>query len=161
MPRLPLPSTNERQFLTEALTEHGLRVDGRSLLDSRELSIEFGSSYGCVQVSLGKGKRSAADATRVAVQCSAEIVKPRDERPFEGFLVIQSEISPLAGSNYEGTGRCVSKRVCHVLVVLTVSRRPSEEEVLISRALEKALRRSEVVDRESLCIVAGQKVRFT
>lgn len=44
-------------------------------------------------------------------------------------------------------------------MLLSLSRRPSEEEVLISRALEKALRRSEVVDRESLCIVAGQKVR--
>lgn len=28
----------------------------------------------------------------------------------------------------------------------------------MSRALEKAIRRSEVVDRESLCIIAGQKV---
>lgn len=108
MPRLPLPSTLEHQFLQEALAEHGLRVDGRSLLDSRELVIEFGSSYGCVEVSLGKGKRSAANATRVAVQCSAEIVKPRDERPFEGFLVIHNEISPLAGANYEGAGRYVT-----------------------------------------------------
>lgn len=43
--------------------------------------------------------------------------------------------------------------------VLILESRASEEEVLISRALEKALRRSEVVDRESLCIIAGQKVR--
>lgn len=34
----------------------------------------------------------------------------------------------------------------------------SEEEVLLARLLEKALRRSEAVDREALCIVAGQKV---
>jgi exosome complex component RRP45 len=108
MPRLPLPSTIEHQFLQEALIDHGLRVDGRGLLDSRELSIDFGGSYGCVEVSLGKGKRRAADATRVAVQCSADIVKPRDERPFEGFLVIHNEISPLAGSNYEGAGRCAT-----------------------------------------------------
>lgn len=36
--------------------------------------------------------------------------------------------------------------------------RPGPTEVQISRALEKAIRRSEVVDRESLCILAGQKV---
>lgn len=37
---------------------------------------------------------------------------------------------------------------------------PSEEEVLISRTIEKALRRSRAVDTEGLCIVAGEKVRL-
>jgi exosome complex RNA-binding protein Rrp42 (RNase PH superfamily) len=36
----------------------------------------------------------------------------------------------------------------------------SEEEVLISRTIEKALRRSRAVDTEGLCIVAGEKVRL-
>lgn len=40
-------------------------------------------------------------------------------------------------------------------------RRQGEEEVLMARLLEKALRRSNAVDREALCIVAGQKVRFS
>lgn len=39
-----------------------------------------------------------------------------------------------------------------------LSCRPGPSEVQLSRALEKAIRRSEVVDRESLCILAGQKV---
>ena len=34
----------------------------------------------------------------------------------------------------------------------------SEEEVLISRIIEKALRRSRAIDTEGLCIVAGEKV---
>ncbi|KAJ3300325.1 Exosome complex component RRP45 [Borealophlyctis nickersoniae] len=38
------------------------------------------------------------------------------------------------------------------------SGRLSEEEVLISRLLEKALRRSRAFDTEGLCIVAGEKV---
>jgi exosome complex RNA-binding protein Rrp42 (RNase PH superfamily) len=38
--------------------------------------------------------------------------------------------------------------------------RPSEEEVLISRTIEKALRRSRAVDTEGLCIVAGEKVSY-
>lgn len=38
-------------------------------------------------------------------------------------------------------------------------RRASEDEVVLARLLEKALRRSNAVDREALCIVAGQKVR--
>lgn len=38
--------------------------------------------------------------------------------------------------------------------------RSNEEEVLMARLLEKALRRSEAVDREALCLVAGQTVSF-
>jgi exosome complex RNA-binding protein Rrp42 (RNase PH superfamily) len=29
------------------------------------------------------------------------MVKPRDDRPYEGFLLINSEISPMASSVYE------------------------------------------------------------
>lgn len=35
---------------------------------------------------------------------------------------------------------------------------PSEEEVTITRMLDKVLRRSDAVDKESLCILAGQRV---
>lgn len=38
---------------------------------------------------------------RVLVQVSAEIVKPLPDRPYEGFLIIASEISPMASSSYE------------------------------------------------------------
>lgn len=34
----------------------------------------------------------------------------------------------------------------------------TEEEVLTTRLIEKAIRKSEAVDRESLCILAGEKV---
>ena len=37
--------------------------------------------------------------------------------------------------------------------------RPSEEEVTITRMLDKVLRRSDALDKESLCILAGQRVR--
>lgn len=36
--------------------------------------------------------------------------------------------------------------------------RPADEEVLITRMLEKVLRRSDAVDREALCILASQRV---
>lgn len=38
---------------------------------------------------------------RVVVQVSAEIVKPLPDRPYEGFLVLSSEISPMASISYE------------------------------------------------------------
>lgn len=37
--------------------------------------------------------------------------------------------------------------------------RPSDEEVTMTRMLDKILRRSDAVDKESLCILAGQRVR--
>jgi len=36
--------------------------------------------------------------------------------------------------------------------------KPSDEEVTITRMLDKVLRRSDAVDKESLCILAGQRV---
>ncbi|GAB1521270.1 3'-5'-exoribonuclease [Rhizoctonia solani] len=36
--------------------------------------------------------------------------------------------------------------------------RSSEEEVILTRMIEKIIRRSEAVDREALCILAGQQV---
>jgi hypothetical protein len=39
--------------------------------------------------------------------------------------------------------------------------RTSEEEVVITRMLDKVLRRSDALDKESLCVVAGQRVSTT
>jgi len=38
---------------------------------------------------------------RVLAQVTATVVKPREDRPYEGFLLINSEISPMASSVYE------------------------------------------------------------
>jgi hypothetical protein len=42
--------------------------------------------------------------------------------------------------------------------VLTCECRTSDAEVTITRMLDKVLRRSDALDKESLCIVAGQRV---
>lgn len=76
---------------------------------------------------------------RVLARVTATITKPRDDRPYEGFLLINSEISPMASSVYEAG-------------------RSSDDEVVITRLLEKSIRRTEAVDREALCIIAGEKV---
>lgn len=41
----------------------------------------------------------------VVAQVSAEIVRPLQDRPYEGFLQIATEVSPMAGSHFEA-GRC-------------------------------------------------------
>ncbi|GAA5998198.1 hypothetical protein JCM5350_002917 [Sporobolomyces pararoseus] len=130
MPAEVAPSISESTFVQQLLSR-SLRLDGRNPYDLRPVSLKFGEQSGWVECCLGD--------TKVIAQVSAEIVKPLPDRPYEGFLSLNTEISPMASSAYEAG-------------------RSSEEEVLMARLLEKALRRSEAVDREALCLVAGQKV---
>ncbi|TFK20173.1 ribosomal protein S5 domain 2-like protein [Coprinopsis marcescibilis] len=128
--RPPSPSIPEKEFTYGALKQN-IRLDGRIPLEMRSPTITFGPELGWVECALGK--------TRVIAYVEGKMVKPTPERPFEGIITIHSEISPMASSEYE-TGR------------------PSEEEVTITRMLDKAIKRSDAVDKESLCISAGQRV---
>ncbi|KNZ82345.1 Exosome complex component rrp45 [Termitomyces sp. J132] len=100
-------------------------------MEIRTPTLIFGDNLGWVECSLGK--------TRVLAQIEGKMVKPPPERPYEGIITIHSEISPMASSEYEPG-------------------RPSDEEVTITRMLDKVLKRSDAVDKESLCILAGQRV---
>ncbi|KAG0666682.1 hypothetical protein C6P46_004349 [Rhodotorula mucilaginosa] len=130
MPREADPSINESDFVHSCLRK-GIRLDGRGMYDLRKVQLRFSDQLGWVECRLGQ--------TRVIAQVSAEVVKPLSDRPYEGFVNLTTEISPMASAVYEAG-------------------RASEDEVLMTRLLEKALRRSNAVDREALCIVAGQKV---
>ncbi|QPG74039.1 hypothetical protein FOA43_001358 [Brettanomyces nanus] len=135
-------STNEQNFVLEALKQD-VRLDGRKLNEMREVNIKIlPSEYGHVEVSLGR--------TRVGCKVSSEIVKPYEDRPFEGIFMINSEISPMCSPFFEvgagGSGYGVGSNSSQ-----------ANEEVLISRMIEKAVRRSNALDVESLCIVAGKK----
>ncbi|KAJ6570187.1 ribosomal protein S5 domain 2-type protein [Mycena vulgaris] len=128
--RPPSPSIPEKEFVFTALKQ-SLRLDGRLPLELRPPTLSFGPELGWVECALGK--------TRVIAHVEAKMVKPPPERPFEGMITIHSEISPMASSEYE-IGR------------------PSEEEITITRMLDKVLKRSDAVDKESLCVLAGQRV---
>ncbi|GMG20814.1 unnamed protein product [Ambrosiozyma monospora] len=128
-------SNNEKEFVLEALKQN-LRLDGRKLLQMRDISIVVSKDeYGYVEVTMGK--------TKVGCRVTAEISKPYDERPFEGIFQISTEISPICSPFFESGQTSNSKQ--------------SADEVLISRLIEKAIRRSNALDLESLCIIAGSK----
>ncbi len=74
----------------------------------------------------------------MVARISATVETPYEDRPFEGLFSVSTEISPMASPMFENN-------------------RLSEDEILISRLVEKAVRRSGALDLESLCIVAGQK----
>ena len=124
-------SISESAFITSALTSGGLRVDGRRALEPRPLSITFGAQVGSVTVQLGK--------TKVLAVASAELVEPYPDRPAEGVLQFFAELSPMASPAFEPG-------------------RPPEAAVEIMRLLDRVMRKSQAVDIESLCIVAGKSV---
>ncbi|CUM67760.1 uncharacterized protein PRCAT00005465001 [Priceomyces carsonii] len=124
-------SLNESGYILEALKQ-GIRLDGRELLEPREPEIILSKTeYGYAEIKWGK--------TLLAVRVSAEIIKPYEDRPFEGLFNISTEISSMASINFENG-------------------KNSDDEVLISRLIEKAIKRSNSLDLESLCLIAGEKV---
>jgi len=127
--RPDLISLNEREFIANALNE-GLRIDGRSPYDYRELSITF-RGLGHAEASIG--------STRCMCSVSAEIVEPPPERPNAGILQTYCELSPMAAPEFR-PGRA------------------SERAVEIGQILERGLKQSKAVDTEALCILAGRKV---
>ena len=108
--------------------EAGLRVDGRRPRESRPVRITFGSQFGSVEVHLGE--------TKVMAVATAELIEPYPDRPSEGMLQFFVEYSPMASPVFEAG-------------------RPSEGAVELMRLLERSLRKSQAIDIESLCIVAG------
>lgn len=129
MKETPL-SNCERAFLLQAITEKK-RLDGRQTYDYRNIKITFGTDYGCCIVELGK--------TRVLGQVSCELVAPKMNRPTEGILFFNLELSSMASPAFE-------------------SGRSSELLVKLNRLLERCLRNSKCIDTESLCVAAGEKV---
>ncbi|CAG8551809.1 9016_t:CDS:2 [Acaulospora colombiana] len=115
-------STNERNFILSSLKER-IRLDGRDLGDFRPLSIILGPEKGRSEVRLG--------GTKVLSKVSCEVTRPYLERPSEGILIINAELSPMAFP---------------------------EEEILVSRILEKALKINHAIDLEGLCIIREKKV---
>ncbi|XP_069832924.1 exosome complex component RRP45 [Dendropsophus ebraccatus] len=123
-------SNCERAFLLQAITDRK-RIDGRQTYDYRNIKITFGTEYGCCIVELGK--------TRVLGQVSCELVTPKMNRPTEGIIFFNLELSSMASPGFE-------------------SGRPSELLVKLNRLLERCLRNSKCIDTESLCVQAGEKV---
>lgn len=129
MPKFKDISLNEREFLLRLLHEDQLRYDHRSFDQLRDVDIKYGASLGDVEVTLGR--------TRLVVRVSAEVVRPSDTRPFEGVLMINTDIGSMASPYFD-------------------NHKQTEYETVLTRVVEKAIRRSNALDLESLCIVAGQ-----
>jgi hypothetical protein len=76
---------------------------------------------------------------RVLAQVSCEVQQPKLNRPNEGLLFLNIELSPMGSPHFEAGQQ-------------------SELAVQLNRLLEKCIKDSRCVDLESLCIVAEEKV---
>jgi len=123
-------SSSESAFILRAL-EADLRVDGRTRTEVRPAAVSFGKQLGSVEVHVGD--------TKVMAVATAELVEPYPDRPAEGMLQFFVEFSPMASPAFE-VGR------------------PTEAAVELMRLIERSLRRSQAIDVESLCVVAGRRV---
>lgn len=114
-------------FIRQAILESGIRLDGRDVDSYRDIDIKLERSE-CSSIS-----EVRFDDTLVITAVSGEIVSPYPDRPVEGILQFNVNIS----THTELSG------ITHWE---------------LSRMFERSIKESEAIDTESLCIVGGEKV---
>lgn len=116
------------------LVKKGVRADGRSLEDFRELKIITGylpKADGSALVRLGD--------TQVLVGVKLELGSPYPDAPEEGVLVVSAEFVPTASPAFEPGP-------------------PDENAIELARVIDRVLREYGVIDTSKLAIVPGRKV---
>ena len=110
------------------------RLDGRGLLDYRDINVDIGvidKAEGSALVSLGK--------TKVLVGVKMETGTPYSDTPNSGVLTVNVELVPLASPSFEPGP-------------------PNEDSIELARVVDRGLRESKALDLEKLCITPRKKV---
>lgn len=112
----------------------GKRLDGRGLLDSRELTIETGfieKANGSARVKLGK--------TDVVAGIKIQTGVPFPDSADKGLIIVTAEILPIAASWAEPGP-------------------PGEEVIELARVVDRGVRESQIINLKDLCLVEGKNV---
>jgi exosome complex component RRP42 len=123
-----------RQKRIAQLISSGKRLDGRGLVDFREIQIESGlieRAEGSARVRLGK--------TEVLVGIKIESGEPFSDTPNEGVLTVNAELVPLASPTFEPGP-------------------PDENSIELARVVDRGIRESKAIVLEDLCVEPGKKV---
>jgi exosome complex component RRP42 len=126
--------TKVKRKQIEQFIDKDKRLDGRELMDYREVKIEQGlieRAEGSARVLLGK--------TDVLVGTKIQAGEPFPDTPNEGVLTVNAELAPIASPSFE-TGP------------------PDENSVELARIVDRGIRESKMIDTEKLCIEPGKKV---
>jgi len=110
------------------------RLDGRGLLDYREIKVETGiidKASGSALVSIGN--------TKVMVGIKIQTGTPFPDTPNSGVLAVNVELVPLASPSFEPGP-------------------PDENAIELARVVDRGLRESKAIDLDKLCIIPGKIV---
>lgn len=116
------------------LIKKGLREDGRKPDDYRKIEIKTGTlsqANGSARVKLGN--------TEVLAGVKLDVGTPFPDTPDEGTLMVNTELSPIASSEFE-TGP------------------PNPNSIEMARVIDRAIRESKTIDVSKLCIKSKEKV---
>ena len=125
-----------KQKTIRTLLEKGERLDGRKPMDYRDVRIEVGvidSAEGSALVNLGN--------TLVIAGVKLNIATPFPDSPTSGALIVNAELIPLASPIFEYGP-------------------PKEEDIEISRVVDRGIRSSKLIDLEKLGIITGRRAWF-
>jgi exosome complex component RRP42 len=116
------------------LLAQGKRLDGRGLIDYRELKIEVGlikKANGSAMVKLGN--------TQVIAGIKVEVDEPFSDMPDKGLFICNAEVLPTA-SAYAEPGP------------------PDEDAIELARVVDRGIRESEMISLDKLVLISGKKV---
>jgi exosome complex component RRP42 len=130
-----VPSVKKRQIME--LAESGKRIDGRSLMDYRQLDIQVGvveKAEGSAAVHLG--------GTYVIAGVKIQPEKPFSDTPNEGVMTVNSEFVSMASPDFEPGP-------------------PDVKSIELARVVDRGIRESKLIDTKKMCIHAGKLVWTT
>ncbi len=116
------------------LISKGSRLDGRSLLDYRPITVEthvIEKAEGSARVSLGN--------TQVIAGVKVELGEPFPDTPDKGLLIVNAEVLPLA-SPYAEPGP------------------PDEDAIELARVVDRGVRESQMLNLSELALLPGKRV---
>lgn len=113
--------------------EQDLRFDGRKALDWRKIEVEYGISKnaeGSARVKFGD--------TEVLAGVKLSIGTPYSDRPDEGALMVEAELSPMSSPEFEAGP-------------------PDIKAIELARVVDRGIREAKTVDMKKMCITKGEK----
>lgn len=124
-----------KEYIQEIIGK-GFRLDGRKFDEYRKpVEIEYGvsakSAEGSARVKIGD--------TEVVAGVKLEVGKPFPDKPDEGTIMVNVELTPLASSMFE-------------------SGPPDIESIELARVVDRGLRESKAIDFKKLCVKEGEEV---
>lgn len=122
----------DRTDILKSLNEN-IRIDGRKLLETRKIVVEYGISKnaeGSARVKIG--------GTEILAGVKLALGTPYPDTPDEGALMVEAELSPMSNPEFE-TGP------------------PDIQAVEMARVVDRGIREAKTIDMKKMCIKEGEK----